>query len=341
MLATWLSYDDLDDARRAASSRPTSATPSSTACPPTATTWWDNSAAAHLGFRPQDSSEAFRAEVEAQPPRGPRPTRRRLPGRRLRERRARSRTATHVDEAAELVVDARCGVGESPVWRAARAGAVLGRHPGARAAPLDRPRAQCDTWTTPRDGWLHRPASTAAAAGRRHGERLFPLRRRKTARLAAEPRSRRSRIALRGMRFNDGRCDRQGRFWAGTMLRDMARGRAASAASIAIDAAAARAPLRRRPDRAQRPGASAPTAARCTCRDSHPERAARSGPSTTTPKPARPPNRRLFVDMNPLPGRPDGAAVDADGCYWICGNDAGLVHRFTPDGRLDRSLACR
>ncbi len=51
-----------------------------------------------------------------------------------------------------------------------------------------------------------------------------------------------------------------------------------------------------------------------------------------------PHNRRLFVDMTPLPGRPDGAAVDADGCYWICGNDAGLVHRFTPDGRLDRSL---
>jgi sugar lactone lactonase YvrE len=43
--------------------------------------------------------------------------------------------------------------------------------------------------------------------------------------------------------------------------------------------------------------------------------------------------------MNPLPGRPDGAAVDEDGCYWICANDAGLVHRFTPSGKLDRSLA--
>ena len=48
--------------------------------------------------------------------------------------------------------------------------------------------------------------------------------------------------------------------------------------------------------------------------------------------------RRLFVDMTDLPGRPDGAAVDAEGCYWICANDAGLVHRFTPDGRLDRSI---
>ena len=52
-----------------------------------------------------------------------------------------------------------------------------------------------------------------------------------------------------------------------------------------------------------------------------------------------PRNRRLFIDMNNFPGRPDGAAMDVDGCYWICGNDAGLIHRFTPDGRLDKSLA--
>jgi sugar lactone lactonase YvrE len=26
------------------------------------------------------------------------------------------------------------------------------------------------------------------------------------------------------MRFNDGRCDRQGRFWAGSMLLDMQQG---------------------------------------------------------------------------------------------------------------------
>ena len=45
-----------------------------------------------------------------------------------------------------------------------------------------------------------------------------------------------------------------------------------------------------------------------------------------------------FVDMNAYPGRPDGAAVDAEGGYWICANDAGQIHRFLPDGRLDRSL---
>lgn len=51
-----------------------------------------------------------------------------------------------------------------------------------------------------------------------------------------------------------------------------------------------------------------------------------------------PSNRRVFVDMQLHQGRPDGAAVDVDGGYWICANDAGLIHRFTPDGRLDRSL---
>lgn len=51
-----------------------------------------------------------------------------------------------------------------------------------------------------------------------------------------------------------------------------------------------------------------------------------------------PSNRRSFVDMRAHPGRPDGAAVDADGCYWTCGNDAGRLLRFTPDGRLDRTI---
>ena len=33
--------------------------------------WWDNHAAAHLGFVAQDSSEVFRAKIEAQPPVAP------------------------------------------------------------------------------------------------------------------------------------------------------------------------------------------------------------------------------------------------------------------------------
>ena len=51
-----------------------------------------------------------------------------------------------------------------------------------------------------------------------------------------------------------------------------------------------------------------------------------------------PSNQRLFVDMRSHPGRPDGAAVDADGCYWTCGNDEGCILRFTPSGTLDRTI---
>jgi sugar lactone lactonase YvrE len=43
--------------------------------------------------------------------------------------------------------------------------------------------------------------------------------------------------------------------------------------------------------------------------------------------------------MKTMDGRPDGAAIDIDGCYWICANDAGLILRFTPEGKLDRQIA--
>ncbi len=55
------------------------------------------------------------------------------------------------------------------------------------------------------------------------------------------------------------------------------------------------------------------------------------------PDDGMPSGRRVFIERL-SGGRPDGAAIDAEGCYWICGNDAGLVHRYTPDGRLDRSV---
>jgi sugar lactone lactonase YvrE len=51
-----------------------------------------------------------------------------------------------------------------------------------------------------------------------------------------------------------------------------------------------------------------------------------------------PSNRRPFVDMNLHPGRPDGAAVDEDGCYWTCANDGACLLRFTPEGALDRRI---
>jgi sugar lactone lactonase YvrE len=142
--------------------------------------------------------------------------------------------------------------------------------------------------------------------------------------------------ASSGMRFNDGRCDRQGRFVAGTMLMDMGAGRAVGHV-YGYRGTASLKPLLS--DLIVPNGmAFSPDGRTMYLSDSHPsvQKIWAFDYDTASGSPG---HRRLFVDMTPLPGRPDGAAIDEDGCYWICGNDAGLIHRFTPAGRLDRSLA--
>ena len=139
-----------------------------------------------------------------------------------------------------------------------------------------------------------------------------------------------------GMRFNDGRCDRQGRFWAGTMVRDMSLAQAAGSLYCMDAQRVLSAPLVQGLVTQNGLGFS-PDGKTMYLSDSHPSR------QQIWQLPLRDDGslgeRSLFVDMRELPGRPDGGAVDADGCYWSCGNDAGVVHRFTPDGRLDRSIA--
>jgi sugar lactone lactonase YvrE len=38
----------------------------------------------------------------------------------------------------------------------------------------------------------------------------------------------------------------------------------------------------------------------------------------------------FFADLTGLAGRPDGAAVDRDGHYWVAGIDGGCLYRFAP-----------
>lgn len=47
---------------------------------------------------------------------------------------------------------------------------------------------------------------------------------------------------------------------------------------------------------------------------------------------------RLFIDFSALPGKPDGAAMDSQGGYWLAAMASPWLHRFSPDGRLLLSL---
>ena len=234
---------------------------------------------------------------------------------------------------AELIVDARNGTGESPVWRAGEQALYWVDIPARR---LHRWHASEGLAQWQGDEMLACAAPVSGTArwiaGMESG--IFELDREPGGRLAAR-RLAPVAHAAPGMRFNDGRCDRQGRFWAGTMVMNM--GLASNAGVLYRYTAAAG--LQQVLDGFITPNGLgfSPDGRTMYLSDSHPQVQAiwAFDYDTATGTPS---NRRLFVDMKPLPGRPDGAAVDADGCYWICGNDAGQVHRFTPDGRLDRSL---
>ena len=52
-----------------------------------------------------------------------------------------------------------------------------------------------------------------------------------------------------------------------------------------------------------------------------------------------PSRRRVLVDLSSYGGLPDGAAVDEDGCLWGALFGGGRIVRYTPDGRIDRSIA--
>ena len=234
---------------------------------------------------------------------------------------------------AELVLDARNAVGESPVWLASEQALYWVDIPARKLYRWQAASGRVDHWTAPEmvgciaprqaGGWLCAMESglfrmQAGGNGLLEGQKLAAV-----------------EHARPGMRFNDGRCDRQGRMRAGTMLMDMAQALPVGV----LYGLEANGELKTIMSGLIVPNglAFSPDGRTMYLSDSHPsvQRIWAFDYDTATGTPS---NRRLFVDMNPLPGRPDGAAVDEDGCYWICGNDAGMIHRFTPAGKLDRSL---
>jgi sugar lactone lactonase YvrE len=132
-------------------------------------------------------------------------------------------------------------------------------------------------------------------------------------------------------RFNDGKPDRQGRFWAGTM-HDSAAGKTGALYRLDPDLSCHR------------------IVAGVVCANG----LAWSPDSRTMyfadsfehsvwafdfdPGSGAVANRRVFIDLREAGEMADGATVDAEGCYWVTIPFTGKVCRYDPDGRLMRSI---
>lgn len=133
-----------------------------------------------------------------------------------------------------------------------------------------------------------------------------------------------------GTRFNDGRCDRQGRFWAGTMddqherhpIGSLYRCDPDGSVHEMITAVTISNGLSFSVDNSTMYFADSPKdEIYCYALD------AKSGAIS---------NKRVFANTNP--GHPDGSTVDAEGYYWNAQWGSWQVVRYAPDGRIDRTI---
>ncbi len=136
-----------------------------------------------------------------------------------------------------------------------------------------------------------------------------------------------------GNRLNDGRCDPAGRYVVGSMYADTTAGRSTGRLHrVSIDGTAEE--LRSGigvtnglgfdRDRGRMYFADTPTE-QVTVWDYDNVTGERG-------------NERRFLDYTEIDGKPDGACVDADGCYWSASVYGWAIIRVTPDGTVDRRI---
>lgn len=148
-------------------------------------------------------------------------------------------------------------------------------------------------------------------------------------------------------RFNDGKCDPLGRLWLGTLYEPRNRPDAALYACEA-DGAGGLTVVTQASGAVISNGLDWSPDGRTVYWADTPSHAVRAWDwDAGTNHLSRP---RVFVVFAPKPadwapgcglpygGRPDGAAMDAEGHYWVAMMDGGCLHRIAPDGRIVLTL---
>ena len=133
------------------------------------------------------------------------------------------------------------------------------------------------------------------------------------------------------LRMNDGGCDRQGRFWAGSMAYDASPNRGAlfclspeGTLKVVIRGVTISNGIAW--DARSRYCYYVDSATRCVdVFDFDVEGGHLS-------------NRRVLIDLSGFEFEPDGLTVDANGFIWVALWDGGEIRRYSPDGELDISV---
>jgi sugar lactone lactonase YvrE len=140
--------------------------------------------------------------------------------------------------------------------------------------------------------------------------------------------------ALADTRFNDGKTDRQGRFWSGTMFEAPGKPMQFIAALYRLDADLSCHKM------VEGIGCSnalawSPDSRTMYYADSH---AGSVWAWDFDPATGDIENRRVFIDFRSTGGVADGATVDADGCYWLTLPVTAKLSKYDPQGKLMETI---
>lgn len=232
---------------------------------------------------------------------------------------------------AERIATSHCKVGESPVWDPQNGCVVWVDIPDQRLFRMTATGGDFQSWPL--------PVTVSALALRENGGFIAATRHGFAELTVTENGPELAPVkgpALpEGWRMNDAACDRQGRFWAGSL----------SPTPAAPDAYGSLFSLGQNAEITPRGGqfrvqnglAWSPDGRTMYVSDSH-----ITNPHVMAydfePETGERSEGRLFADHAKLGGRPDGAAMDVDGCYWIAASDSGRVLRITPAGEIDAEI---
>jgi xylono-1,5-lactonase len=218
----------------------------------------------------------------------------------------------------ECIADVRTVLGEGPVWVVREAALYWVDINGRKIFRLDQ-RGEVRTWETPlRVGSLAPRAGGGFVAGTDEGLALADLEAGQFDVIGNPDSDRPSN------RFNDGKVDRVGRFWAGTMDD---KEREATGALYRLDPKLSWIRI----DEGYRV-TNGPAFSPDGRTMYHNDSARQVTYAFDLEEDGTASNRRELARYGGGDGYPDGMTVDAEGCLWIAFWDGWCLRRFSPDG---------